>query len=183
MLRISSLVVMAATAMFSNEAFASNADECPYAEKISFHIQLTLKGTTLDKKSGVFIGTFEINNLSKNEPFTVRGISREHDGTIRVAHPDITIEYLDLLNQWRPLLNLPGSFFGTTEKTVVRPGKSLSFTASLMTPALASQNAREFRLLLRTTSPDRCVVSKPFSGLPSRPKVTSLISIGEEKDP
>lgn len=177
MSKVISLLVIAATTFFlATSAFAGGVQECPYPGGTSLNTKLTLKGSSLDTKSGVFVGEFEITNQNDTESLTVSGVLSKRGDVIKIVRPDFAIEYLDLMNQWRPFVHLPGSFEGASEKRVVKPGKSLAFTVPLMTPAIASQNAKEFRILLRTTSPDRCVVSEPFSGAPSRASVTHLVS-------
>ena len=177
---ISSLLVAFASFVWATSAFASGVEECPYPGGTSLNTKLTLKSSSLDSKTGAFVGEFEITNQDAANSLTVSGVLSGQGDAIKVSRPDFAIEYLDLMNQWRPFLHLPGSFQGASEKRVVSPGKSLTFFIPLMTPAIATQNAREFRVLLRIASPDRCVVSEPFRGAPSRPGVTHLVDAGRE---
>ena len=142
-------------------------------------VRLTLKETTLDRASGKFIGTFDLQNVSKQKQIVIGVSSSASADSFSVPYPDASVEYLDLLGQWKPLLNVPGSFLGTSMRRTVEPGKSVLVNAVLVTQDMAEKNGRDFRLILRTADPSVCLISAPFRGQSDRPAVTRLVNAAE----
>lgn len=157
-------------------ATAYSDDPCDNADTISHEARVVIQGSALDKDS-FLVGTFQLQNLSKKRNFVIRGTPDASASTFHIMRPDISVEYLDLLNRWQRMLELPGSFYGKRESHVASPGKSIVFTTWLFSADIASKNAREFRLLIRTQDPSLCLVSVPFRGFPLRPKVVRLESV------
>ena len=160
-------------------AIAQSQDPCDRIDSTSNEVRVTLKNAALENKF-YFIGTFQIQNLSKDQSITIRGLSDEKSNTFRIKSPDISIEYLDLLNRWERMIELPGSYYGVREKRVIPPGKSILVDVPLFSNDAASKNAREFRLLIRAQSPTICLISLPFRGYPPRPTVLRLENVDSD---
>jgi hypothetical protein len=154
---------------------AENGDPCTDIRRIESDARVVLKETALDGRN-IFIGTFLIQNLSKKN-IVLKGNFPASGGPIRIVRPDYSIEYLDLSNQWQQRIELPGSFLGAKDERVVPPGKSLLFTAPLVSAKYASKSASDFRLLVRTKNSTACLMSVPFRGYPPRPEVIRLETV------
>jgi hypothetical protein len=155
---------------------SSSGDPCQNAGSISLENRVTLQSAALNKH-GFFVGTFRVDNLSKDNALMFRGTLDGSNGIIKLAEPDTSIEYQDISSQWQSMLEIPGSFYSPKEERIVPPGKSLLFTAELFSADRASLSAGEFRLLIRTRKPPLCLISVPFYGLPPRPTVNQLKSV------
>jgi hypothetical protein len=151
---------------------AGNGDPCLDTRRSESDARIVLQTTTLDEQ-GIFVGKFVIENVSKKS-IVIKGELPESGGQIRIVRPDYSIEYLDLSNQWQERLELPGSFLGAKGERSIPPGKSSTFTVSLMSANYGSRSANDFRLLVRTKNLSACLVSVPFRGYPPRPEVIRL---------
>jgi hypothetical protein len=136
---------------------------------------VTLESSRLES-SGVFVGVFRIENRARDATLHFRGFTT--NGEARIVGPERSIEYLDgIVNEWRPVLDLPGTFPPRPDSFVVTPGRALRFVAPLFTSELADRSARVFRLLIRSSDPRLCFVSAPFQAYPLPPAVRGFQSL------
>lgn len=169
------LIAALGIAVSPGDARSADEDPCDGIAGMASEARLELKGSDIDE-AGAFVGTFEIENQSRQRSISV-GLVGETGGDF-AFRPDTSIEYLDLSSDWRRLLDLPGSYRSLPRMQVLQPGERYVFKAMLMSAETARQNAREFRVLLRTYNPRLCVFSVPFHGVPSRTPVLQLQSVG-----
>jgi hypothetical protein len=162
--------LMAASVAHGNDA----PDPCVKRSDIT-DATLTLESSRLET-SGLFIGLFRIENHDSDKAFHFRGFTVS--GETRIVGPERSIEYLDgIAHEWRPVLDLPGTFPPRTGSFALLPGKTLRFAAPLFTSELADRGTRVFRLLIRSAEPRLCFVSAPFQAYPLPPAVKGFQSM------
>jgi hypothetical protein len=174
LLQICQSIAFITCLMLVNIAQGDAADSCAKRSDIA-DATVTLESSRLER-SGAFVGVFTIENRGKGITLHFRGFTV--DGETRIVRPERSVEYLDgIANEWRPVLDPPGTFPPRTDTFVLLPGKTLRFAAPLFTSELADRSARVFRLLIRSSDPRLCFVSAPFQAYPAAPPVKGLQSL------
>lgn len=156
-----------------NFAFASTKCESP--DSLFPDAELKLMDVEL-KNGNQFIGKFELkNNAIKSALFIPENIVEKNQF---INYPDVAVEFLDLNGQWRQLLNHPpGTFLSSTKMTKVVQNSKITFKASLFSKDMPGLSGTDFRLLLRLSKPNICIVSYPFRTLPVRPPTVNVETI------
>jgi hypothetical protein len=159
---------------------ASDATD-PCAERADIADATVVLESSRLEPSGIFVGVFRIENRNPGATRQFRALGV--NGEMRIVFPERSVEYLDgIANEWRPVLDLPGSFLPRPESLVVPPGKILRFAAPLFTREVVDRGARVFRLLIRSSDPKLCFVSAPFEAYPLPPAVKGFQSLPARPD-
>lgn len=142
----------------------SGVDPCAQRDEFQ-NAEVTLERAELDER-GVFVGVFSLVNRSNN---TLQFKGFTANGLIHIVRPERSVEYLDdIANEWRPVLDLPGTFPPRSHELLVQPGKTARFSAQLMGKDTANRGSGIFRLMMRSTGGRQCFVSRPFQAQPLR---------------
>jgi hypothetical protein len=91
--------------------------------------------------------------------------------------PEVSVQFRDLNGQWVSFSGLTGEYI-TPDRMEIKARSRGSFTVDLMSQDVANRSASDFRILVRLSRPDICVISKPFRGIPARQPV-----VGFEQSP
>jgi len=175
LLKICPTLSFVAYLMLASVAHGNDAPDPCVERKDIADATVTLESSRLEP-SGSFIGVFRIENHDRDTALRFRGFTVS--GETRIVGPERSIEYLDgIANEWRHVLDLPGTFPPRPDGFEVLPGKTLRFAAPLFTSELADRGARVFRLLIRSSDPRLCFVSAPFQAYPSPPAVKGFQSV------
>jgi hypothetical protein len=94
--------------------------------------------------------------------------------TLVMDYPDVSVQFLDLNSQWASFTELAGSFLTPPDRLEVKSGSRGTITTPLMPPEIASSSGSEFRIMIRLSDPDICVISRPFHAVPKRSPVTGF---------
>lgn len=167
------LAIFAALVSISTPIFASQRDVCRYPIPDDPAFRLVLKSVKLGD-AGSFSGVFELTNREVKPKISLPVTKTEKGTALGVRY--ISVEFKDLNGTWRALAPLPGDFRNTKDYLDVRPGETVEFSAFLMTQDTANRSASDFRILVRLSNPDLCIVSTQFSPVPRRDAVTSFMS-------
>jgi len=157
--------------LVGQSAFAADKDPCASPDPFDRSISLVLKSARV--QGDAFYGVFELENRNLSSPIALSG-SKSAEG-FRIGHPEVTVEFKDLVSNWVPLPALPGTF-SKPDQLAIQPNSKNTFTVFLMSRETANLSASDFRLLVRSFSPRLCVVSTPFRAVPARTPVEGFDS-------
>jgi hypothetical protein len=132
---------------------------------------LVLKSVKLSSGEG-FIGTFELSNAKYDHALVLPG--RRIGNTLFMDYPDVSVQFRDLNSQWVSFTELAGSFLTPPDRLEVKPGSRVAITTTLMSPEIANSSGSEFRIMIRLSDPDICVISRPFHAVPMHSPVTGF---------
>jgi hypothetical protein len=145
-------------------------DSCDFASPGDPRASLVLKEVQL-MENRRFQGKFELSNIGFKDTLVVDG------GLVKGAFvPNqsvISIQFLDLNGRWTSLTSLIEEDI-TEGRLEIKPHAGASFVVDLMSQDVANESATDFRVLVRLSHPDICLVSKPFRGNPARPPVSGF---------
>ena len=159
----------AAILLLANRSVLAS-DPCDFASPGDPRVSFVLKAVQL-LKNGRYQGTFELSNMGFKDVLVIDGARVE--GSFTPNHSAITVQFLDLNGGWTSLSSLIEEDI-TEGRLEIKPHSSASFTVDLMSQDIANRSGSDFRVLMRLSHPDMCLVSKPFHGSPARQPVTGF---------
>jgi hypothetical protein len=136
-LQVGRSISLVACLLVVSVAHGSDAlDPCAQRSDIA-DATVTLESARLEP-SGIFVGVFRIESHARDATRHFRGFIVS--GEMRIVAPERSIEYLDgIANEWRHVLDLPGTFPPRPEDFVLLPGKALRFAAPLFTSEVETE--------------------------------------------
>lgn len=136
-----------------------------------WRFNLVLKNAQLTSRAG-FVGTFELSNVKYDRTLILPGTRM--GGVLVMHYPDVSVQFLDLNSQWVSLGQLAGSFLAQPDRLEIKPGSRGTISTRLMSPEIANSSGSDFRIMIRLSDPDICVISKPFHALPLHSPATGF---------
>jgi len=149
-------------------------DSCDFASPVSARANLILEDTQLSEQ-GRFLGRFELSNVGFDDPLVLRGIRAKDVFTMN--DPEVSVQFRDLNGRWVSFASLTGDYI-SSDRMEIKVHSRGSFMVDLMSQEDANKSASDFRILVRLSRPDICIISKPFRGIPARQPV-----VGFEQSP
>ena len=126
------------------------------------------------QRNGNHVGSFALINHASRLPIELYG--RHRGNKYYLEYPDVAVEFKDLNGLWSVFrIHSPGTYSRQNEHLAIQTGKTAVFDAELFARNVPV-SGYSFRLVLKLTQPDRCVVSSPFRALPDRASITHFVA-------
>jgi hypothetical protein len=151
-------------------AWAVATDPCQTPARSDPRVNLALRSAQLSE-AGRFVGTFEISNTGFDHALVLSG--KRLDGAFTIDVPEISVQFLDLNQEWVTFSTLAGDFIKPDRLEIAAHSRS-AIAIDLMSQEEANRSASNFRVLLRFYRPDFCVISPSFHAIPSRQRVSGF---------
>jgi hypothetical protein len=160
-------IAIALTCVLSFEAEAqveSNQACLDRGEGLTARLVTTFQNSA---KANTLEGVFEITNGSKST-VTLDGTRRQ--AQFWIEEPDAELQVADSHGGWpTAVLYSLGTYLRAPDRLSLRPGEKRTFVTDVMPMPEELQSLKDlvmplhFRVQLRSTVPDACIVSAPFS--------------------
>jgi hypothetical protein len=169
-MRVSSIAAICLVILGGEGARALGTDPCLAPARSDSRVSLVLKSTEISKE-GRFVATFELSNIGFNHKLSLSG--KRENGTFTMDVPEISVQFLDLNNEWVSFTTLAGDFIAPNRLEIGAHSRGL-FAVDLMSQEEANRSASNFRIMVRFFSPDFCAISPAFHAVPARQAVTGF---------
>jgi hypothetical protein len=169
-MRVKAVVAICLVILGGASARAFATDPCQAPARSDSRVKLVFKSTGISK-DGRFVATFELSNIGFNHKLSLSG--KRENGTFTMDVPAISVQFLDLNNEWVSFTTLAGDFTEPDRLEIGAHSRGV-FTVDLMSQEEADRSASNFRILLRFSSPDFCAISPAFHAIPARQTVTGF---------